>query len=100
MSKYNSVPVAADDAKEKDRLDKAHNAMMKRLEGIEDNDLIESVLQEEQDEDNGVRDERYSQWEVVQDLVSTACSRFVDGEVSLNKTLTELADALQKLAKK
>jgi len=91
--------IAIQDEKEKKRLMHKHEAMMARLEKLpDDNEIIEAVLKKEGEDDK--QDERYAQWAIVQDLVSTACSKFIDGELSFNDSVSQLGDALCGLGKK
>jgi len=95
--RYNTL--AASDAKEKKRLEAKHNAMIKRLESLPDDNLVvEAALKDEEMDDK--RDERYQKWEPCQELVSAASSEYMDGNISLKKALKNLGEALVALSEK
>lgn len=89
--------IAKKDAKEKKKLNDNFEAMVRRLDGLdtEDNAVVEAALAEDSPEE---KNRRYDEWEIVQDLVSAATSKFIDGSLSFKKSVGDLADALQKLA--
>lgn len=93
------LTTAERDDREKKRLEKRHQAMLDRLEDLpDDNAVVEAALAEDTDDDR--REAKYEQWEIISELVSSACSRFVDGKLSFKKAVGDLGAALVELAKK
>lgn len=93
------LTTAEKDERDKKRLEKRHAAMIARLEDLpDDNAVVEAALAEDTDDDR--RDAKYEQWEIVSELVSSACSKFVEGKLSFKKAVGDLGLALTELAKK
>ena len=94
--------VKSDDEYKKEMKAK-HEAMVKRLESLpDDNEVIEAAIQHEEemiDDMKGGKD-KYEQWDPCQKLVSTAYSEFEDGKMNLKEALRNLGEALIALSDK
>lgn len=91
--------MAKSDAEHKKMMDEKHQAMIKRLESLpDDNAIIEAALKDEEDDTN--KDERYQEWETCQELISTAQSQFIDGDMPYKKAVKSLGEALIALSEK
>ena len=91
--------MAKSDAEHKKMMEEKHQAMMKRLESLpDDNAIIEAALKEEEDDTN--KDKRYQEWETCQELVSAATGKYIDGDMTLKKALKSLGEALIALSDK
>lgn len=101
MKYSDSIPtnVKESDKKEKERLEKEHQAMLDRLNKLNGNELVEDVLRESSDEKSGEDDLKSARFDVVHSLVWEAWDAYNEGELSFEKTMANLAEAIQALSK-